>query len=107
MEPNDVKPEWGAGKRMLFRYLFSYLVLFNFPFPLYYIPYAMKPLGPVFNLWEKGILWMGRLVFGHEVIQHPSGSGDTAHDWADFFFRLLLAAAITLVWSLLDRKRPD
>ena len=107
MEPNDVKPEWGAGKRMLFRYLFSYLFLFIFPFPLTYIPYAMVPLGPVFNLWEKGILWMGRLVFGREVVAHPTGSGDTAHDWADFFFRLLLAAVVTLVWTLLDRKRPN
>ena len=107
MEANDVKPEWGAGKRMLFRYLCSYLFLFNFPFPLAYIPYAMVPFGPVFNLWEKGILWMGRLVFGREIVAHPSGSGDTAHDWADFFFRLLLAAVVALVWSLLDRKRPN
>lgn len=107
MEPNDVRPEWGAGKRLLFRYLFSYLVLLIFPFPLTYIPYALVPFGPIFDLWEKGILWMGRLVFGRETLPHPTGSGDSAHSWAEFFFRLLLAAVITLVWSLLDRKRPN
>lgn len=107
MEPSAVRPEWSTGKRMLFRYLCSYLFLFNFPFPLGYIPYAMVPFDPVLNLREKGILWMGRLVFGHETLPHPTGSGDTAHDWADFFFRLLLAAVITLVWSLLDRKRRE
>lgn len=107
MEPSAVRPEWSTGKRMLFRYLCSYLFLFNFPFPLGYIPYAMVPFSPVLNLREKGILWMGRLVFGHETLPHPTGSGDTAHDWADFFFRLLLAAVITLVWSLLDRKRRE
>ncbi|MES1242411.1 MAG: hypothetical protein ABUT39_12390 [Acidobacteriota bacterium] len=112
MEANDVKPDWGFGKRLLFRYLFSYLFLFIFPFPLYYIPYVGQALGPFFDLWEKGTLWMGRLVFGREIVVHPSGSGDTAHDWADFFFRLLLAVAVTLVWSLLGlllrkRKRLD
>lgn len=107
MEPSDVKPVWGAGKRMLFRFLFSYLFLFIFPFPLYYIPYVGQALGPFFTLWEKGTVWMGHLVFGREVVAHPTGSGDTAHDWADFFFRLFLAAVIALVWSLLDRKRPN
>jgi hypothetical protein len=107
MEPSNIKPEWGAGKRLLFRFLFSYLFLFIFPFPLMYIPKAGLVLGPIFELWEKGILWIGRLVFGYEVTPHPTGSGDTAHDWADFLFRLLLAVAVTLVWSLLDRKRPN
>lgn len=109
MDANDVKPGWSFGKRLLFRSLFSYLFLLIFPFPLYYlpIPWLLKPLGPIFDLWEKGILWMGRLVFGHEVSQHPTGSGDTAYNWADFLFRLLLAAAITLVWSLLDHRRPN
>ena len=107
MEPIDVKPEWGAGKRMLFRFLFSYLFLFIFPFPLFYIPYVGEALGPLFELWDKGILWMGRLAFGHEIVAHPSGSGDTAYNWADFLFRLLLAVAVTLVWSLLDRKRRN
>lgn len=107
MEPSAVRPDWGTGKRMLFRYLCSYLFLFNFPFPLGYIPYAMVPFGPLLNLWEKGILWMGRLVFGREVAALPTGSGDSAYNWADFFFRLLLAAVVTIVWSLLDRKRRE
>jgi hypothetical protein len=107
MEPNEVRPEWGAGKRLLFRFLFSYLFLFIFPFPFFYIPYSDKILGPVLELWEKGILWTGRLAFGHETLPHPTGSGDTAHDWADFLFRLVLALVATLVWSALDRKRPN
>jgi hypothetical protein len=107
MEPSEVRPEWGAGKRTLFRYLFSYLVLFNLPFPLEYIPYALVPFGALFELWEKGNLWMGRLVFGHEIALQQTGSGDKEHDWAMFFFRLLLAAVITLVWSLLDRRRHE
>ncbi len=107
MEPNEVRPEWGAGKRMLFRYLCAYLVLFNFPFPLEYIPYALVPFGPLTDLWEKGVLWMGRLVFGHEIVLHMSGSGDKEHDWALFFFNLLLAAVLALIWSVLDRKRRE
>jgi hypothetical protein len=107
MEPSDIKPEWGAGKRLLFRFLFAYLFLFIFPFPLFYIPKAGMILGPIFEFWEQGVLWIGRLVFGYEVTPHPTGSGDTAHDWAEFLFRLLLAVAVTLVWSLLDRKRRN
>jgi hypothetical protein len=107
MEPSHDTPKWGPGKRTLFRFLFSYLFLFIFPFPLFYIPKAGAVLAPFFNLWEKGVLWVGRLVFGYEVTPHPTGSGDTAHDWADFLFRLVVAVAVTLVWSLLDRKRPN
>ncbi len=110
MEPSDATPAWGPGKRLLFRFLFSYLFLFIFPFPLYYIPYGpylLKPLGFLFDAWEKGIFRTGRLLFGYEVAIHPTGSGDTAHDWANFVFRLVLAVTATLIWSLLDRKRPQ
>jgi hypothetical protein len=107
MEPIDVKPAWGPGKRMLFRFVFSYFFLFIFPFPLYYIPGSEVVLGPYFTAWDKMVLWTGSHVFGNPLTIYPNGSGDTTYNWVEAFCRLTLSVAAALVWTLLDRKRPD
>lgn len=53
---------WSAATRFGFRFAFVYLILYNFPFPLYYIPGAYR----VLNLYEpalhKAVPWVGERV---------------------------------------------
>ncbi|WP_280401351.1 DoxX family protein [Nocardia carnea] len=50
--------------------------------------------------------WVGRTVFGAEaVFRQNSGSGDQAAIWVMLFCIAVVAGAVTLVWSVLDRRR--
>ena len=100
-------PVWSPAKRLLFRFLVSYLVLYSFPFPLYYIPYVGM-VAYWFNLFEEKLVrWTGQQVFGVTITVLPNGSGDTTYNYVEVFCMLVLAAAAALAWSLLDRRRRN
>jgi hypothetical protein len=52
--------------------------------------------------------WVASHVFR---VQQPlvffSGSGDTTFEWVKAFCLLVIGAVVTIVWSVLDRKRAD
>ena len=107
MEKPRPSPVWSPVKRLLFRFVFSYLVLYSFPFPLYYIPYVGMGLGWYFNLMNKLTLWAGQQIFGVTITVQPNGSGDTTYNYVQVFCYLVISVAVTLVWSLLDRRRSN
>jgi hypothetical protein len=103
-------PDWGPAKRILFRFAFSYLVLYL----LSVVPALLEALpgGEVIVERYQAFLttfvpWVGRHLLGVDVTVHPSGSGDTMSDWVQVFCILVLALVSTVVWSLLDRKRTQ
>jgi uncharacterized membrane protein YphA (DoxX/SURF4 family) len=98
-------PVWSPVKRLFFRFAFSYLILYSFPFPLYYIPYAAMVAYGYGMLWNKLVPWVGQQVFGVAITVQPNGSGDTTYNYVQVFCYFVIAAAVTLVWSLLDRRR--
>jgi uncharacterized membrane protein YphA (DoxX/SURF4 family) len=101
-------PVWSPVKRLLFRFAFCYLVLYSFPFPLYYIPYVGMVAYWYNNLLvDKLVPWVGQQVFGVAITVQPNGSGDTTYNYVQLFCFFLIAAAAALVWSLLDRRRRN
>jgi hypothetical protein len=101
-------PEWGPVQRILFRLLFCYLVLYNFPFPLDVIPVYGPVLDQSYTEIRSVVApWVGEHVFGVEVRPRPSGRGDTTYGHVLIFCFLILALAATAVWTLLDRKRRN
>lgn len=98
----SVEP-WSFLKRLLFRFVFAYFVLYNLPFPLTYAPFV-----PMYyqKIWQGIVPWVGQAVFGLKITILPNGSGDTTWNYVQAFCFLVLAVVITLVWTLLDRKRP-
>jgi hypothetical protein len=109
MEPSTPNPPaWGPVKRLLFRFVFFYLVLYTFPFPLNVIPvYGQILEQPYTDLWDKAVPWVGERVFGVEVKYRPLGSGDTTYNYVQLFCYLILTLAAVAVWTVLDRKRAD
>src|SRR5262249_38207704 len=111
-------PVWGLGRRILFRFACAYLVLYALPFPASSVS-AVVPLPAVDQFmddwvlkpyragWDAVVLWVGQHVFGVEITFRPAGSGDTTWNYVQVFCFLVLAAAVALVWSLLDRRRPN
>lgn len=99
-------PQWGPVKRMLFRFVFAYFLLYLLPFPLNAIPYVSAIAGPWEALWNVLVTWVGRVVFGVEITVLPNGSGDTTWNYVQVFCCLALALAAAGVWAVLGRKRP-
>jgi uncharacterized membrane protein YphA (DoxX/SURF4 family) len=105
MEP---LPTWGPVRRALFRFLFSYLVLYNIPFPLDAFPVYGEILKQSYlEIWNVVVPWVGEHVLGVEVAIRRGGSGDTTYNYVQLLCYLILALAATAVWTLLDRQRAS
>jgi hypothetical protein len=90
-------------RRAVFRFVFVYLILYNLPFPLPYLPYGAQAAEPYRRFWNAAVPWVGRHVFGVEITVLPNGSGDTTYNYVQVFCFFALAAAASVVWSLLAR----
>ena len=84
--------QWSLLKKITFRWLFVYLLLFC--------------LGPLANgLWTRFIPWVGEFL-GVDAVYRVSGSGDTTFHYVLALCYVVLALAATVVWSFVDHKRP-
>lgn len=107
----ETSPVWSLPKRLLFRFAFCYFLLYAMPENgrmslLLVIPgaaYYMK-------IWHAIVPWVATNVFhvtGQAATYFPTGSGDTTLGYIQNLLFVLVAAAATIVWSLLDRRRPN
>ena len=99
---------WSAAKRIGFRFLFSYFVLYLLPFPIGQLQIPGNPSRFWGQLDQWLSLWTETHLFGlaEPVPIVPTGSGDTMAQWASQVNWLLIALGVTIVWTLLDRRRP-
>ncbi len=95
---------WSAPKRVGFRFLFAYFLLYSLPFPLGILPWTGWITGPFYSARNAMATWVGTNLLGLEVVIQPTGSGDTAHQFSLLFCFVVLSAVIAAVWSLVDRS---
>jgi len=97
---------WNFTKGILFRFVFSYLVLCIWPFPLYFIPYSWYVYQPIQRLFGLMANAVGPLLLGkYYLYSSMIASSDTSYRYALTFVFLMLATASTLIWSVIDRRR--
>ena len=108
--PVEIVPRWRLSTRIAFRFCFVYFG--GYIIVTQMLP-AMNPIGglPVLStlgIVSKPVMWVIRNVF-HDTRQLTilGGSGDKMFDWVFSLCLLVFGAAITLVWSVLDRRRPN
>src|SRR6185295_12939438 len=102
MEEVMLRP-WSNSKKVIFRLLFIYLILYAFPFP---IQFLFERLGPIYDQWWSGpVAWVGKHLIGldQENTVMPNGSGDTTFNYVQVFLFLFLAISGTVIWSAIDR----
>src|SRR5882762_9428329 len=103
---NNSLSSWNITKGIVFRFLFSYLVLCIWPFPLYFIPFSWYVLQPVQGVFQQMTHAVGPLLLGKYYVNADAVTGsDTSYKYAQTFVFLMIATASTLVWSIADRKR--
>jgi hypothetical protein len=107
------KEHWGLGLRIAFRFCVAYFTLFGlsnqilgglFIIPKVNIP-ELSALWPLRHI----TFWTATHIFRikHDLVYTGSGSGDKTFDWVLAFCLIVIAALITCVWSVLDRRREN
>src|SRR5215217_6234850 len=108
--PITAAPEpapWRLATRVAFRFVFAYVLLYNFAFPLDTLPVIGEHLSTaISDFWELVVPWVFRhVVGGPELSIAMSGSGDKAFNYAQTGLFLALALIVACVWSFIDRQR--
>ena len=101
---------WSLAKRLLFRFGFSYLLLYllsSYLGLLGYIPYGGLLVGGYMGFWRAVVPWVGKQFFQLSITVFPNGSGDTTYNYLEIVCFALFAALAALVWTLLDRRRAN
>ena len=107
---------WHFGFRVLYRFLCCYLILYILPDTghvdlLAHIPFSQLLTRPYIRMWRAFVPWVAVHVFhlSGPVTVYPAmnGSGDSTLDYVQHFCYLAIAAAAAVVWSILDRRRPN
>ena len=83
--------QWPHLKKIAFRWLFAYLMLYCIQLPPDW-------------LWNRFVPWMGNIL-GVDTTWRFNGSGDTTFHYVQVLCFVLTALAAALVWSLADYKR--
>jgi len=109
----DSEPQWSPLKLISFRFCLVYFGLYiavtQMLSTLFVIPSIDVP--EIGSLWPLRTLvsWTARHIFHHqaELVITGSGSGDKTFDWVEAFCLLSIAFLVAVLWSWLDRQRPN
>lgn len=101
--------QWSQAKRIGFRFIFAYFVFYNFPFPTSWIPYTDYLIDKYSQFLDWLVPWTAKhiLHIPYPVKAVFTGSGDTTFDYVLTLLQLVVAVVAVVIWSLLDRKRPN
>jgi hypothetical protein len=116
--PTEIEPRvertsevrWNLAQRVGFRFLFSYLVLFFLTGQeIGLIPFSTPLVERYTKLWYGIAVWTARhlLHIQYDFPMNGEGSGDTTFQWILLPCYLALAFAVTVLWSIHDRKRAN
>lgn len=114
---------WSFFQKLGFRFFCCLFVIYILPFPLDSIPF-MNELsgisgklgewyGAIFEgytaFWHAVIPWVGKhlLHLDNPITIFSNGSGDTTYDYVLLLTFTVLAFMVSILWSVLDRKRPS
>ena len=108
MEPTET-PEWSLSNKLLFRFFFSYFLLFIIFNPNGVVPYIDDLFNWYIQPFHHFIPWLGSHVLhlSKPITVFTNGSGDTTFDNVVLLLTAFLAVLGTAIWSILDRKRPS
>ena len=97
---------WPRWKRIGFRFVFIYLALYCFPFPLDIVPGAVAVADVCRDFLHRVAVRLAEPLV-HVPFAVNNGSGDSTSNYIRVLFFGVMAVVGTLVWSLVDRRRPS
>jgi uncharacterized membrane protein YphA (DoxX/SURF4 family) len=102
-------PNWRLVTRVVFRFAFSYFLLYNITTFIDILPFTDGVSDKYESLWQRLVPWIGShvLYLSHPITIFTNGSGDTTYDYVKVFPQAVIAVIATVAWSVLDRRRPN
>ncbi|MBS1660762.1 MAG: DoxX family protein [Bacteroidetes bacterium] len=98
---------WSFTKKILFRFVFLFFLLF-----IFFNPNDILPLNnPFYDFYSRPfhrlVPWIGAhiLHLSYPITMFPLGSFDTTYDYVILLLIVVISLLGCLVWSLLDRRR--
>ena len=106
---------WRLGTRIAFRFAFTYFLLYTVYIPFHFLPIPPLPqiLDSYNSLWNMIVHWVSNQVlhlqhdFTWGYLNTTGGSKDTTYVYVQVLCYVVIAAVATVIWSLLDRNRPN
>ncbi|HUK43296.1 MAG TPA: hypothetical protein VLW48_02515 [Candidatus Bathyarchaeia archaeon] len=106
--------QWSLATRIGFRFVFSYFILYLGPGAVGALGLQERVISTPYRdfwvaIWHRVVPWVGQniLHLQGDFREIPNGSGDELYDYLLVLCILVLAAVVTVVWSWLDRRRPN
>ena len=102
-------PGWPLANKLLFRFFFTYFLLYIFFNPNGVVPYVDDLYNWYIQPFHRLIPWLGSHVLhlSKPITVFTNGSGDTTFDNVIILLIAFLAVLGTAIWSIFDRKRPS
>ena len=100
---------WPVWQRVLFRFFLVWFLLQISPWTWFWVIPGVRWLVELWSeVWYRAVTSANACCFHvRESLVPVNGSGDTSYGWAQIWLTLSVAAIAAVVWSLLDRKRPN
>jgi len=103
--------QWNVATSVAFRFCFTYFGLYvassQMLSGLLLLPIRGIPPPGTLGWPQAGVAWVALHVFHvTQPLTIRSGSGDKIFDWVLTFCLLVISVVVTVVWSILDRRRP-
>ncbi len=89
-------PRWSLGQKLAFRSLGFYLFI-------YALPLSFQPA----FIWDPLVAVASKITGMPYTADQFTGSGDTSYAYLQHFALLCITAIVAVVWSILDRNRPN
>lgn len=116
VEKPQTPVRWSLPLRIVYRFLCPYFILYMLPDQGHFsllgpLPFSSTFSKPYIQMWRALVPWVAIHVFhlSGPAVVYPAvnGSGDSTLDYVQHFCYLVIAAVAAVVWSVLDRKRPN
>ncbi|MGC4033965.1 MAG: DoxX family protein [Tepidisphaeraceae bacterium] len=107
---DDSSSSWTVAGKVAFRFLFVYFILHILPFPFFGELIGTDYIQGLYNsLWYSFIPWVGKQVLHlpNDIMFIPNGSSDTTYHYVHLLTIAILALAVCVVWSVIDRRRKN
>jgi hypothetical protein len=96
---------WPLTKGVLFRFAVAFFVLINLPSPFGGI--RTESLTRLLTKITDACVQVAARLLHVSADVRPNGSGDTTYNWVSLLCVASAAVAITIIWSIVDRRRPS
>ena len=104
---NSKSIKWSLFKKLGFRFIFIYFGLYISTFFISYLPYTTSFVRWVTYNIQSIPVWVADKFLEIEITVFPGGSGDTTYNYVEVLAFFMLAIIAAIIWSVLDRKRPN